>query len=81
MTALTFQEIIMRLDAYWADQGCLSCSRTTSRSAPAPTHPATFLRVLGPEPWTSPTRAVPPPRRWPLRREPEPLCSTTSSTR
>ena len=33
MSAMTFQDIILALSRYWADQGACSCSPTTSRSA------------------------------------------------
>jgi glycyl-tRNA synthetase len=51
MTALTFQEIIMRLDAYWASQGCLVVQPYDLEVGAGTGAPSTFLRVLGPEPW------------------------------
>jgi len=52
MTALTFQEIIMRLDAFWAAQGCLVMQPYDTEVGAGTAAPSTFLRVLGPEPWS-----------------------------
>lgn len=46
-----FQEIIMRLSRYWADQGCLVQEPYDVEVGAGTMAPATFLRVLGPEPW------------------------------
>ena len=62
MTALTFQEIIMRLDAYWAAQGCLVVQPYDVEVGAGTAAPSTFLRVLGPEPWSV---AYPQPSRRP----------------
>jgi glycyl-tRNA synthetase alpha chain len=48
---LTFQEIIMRLQAYWAREGCLVLPPYDVEKGAATFHPATCLRCLGPEPW------------------------------
>jgi glycyl-tRNA synthetase alpha chain len=48
---LTFQEIILRLQAYWARQGCLVLPPYDLEKGAATFHPATCLRCLGPEPW------------------------------
>jgi glycyl-tRNA synthetase len=62
MTALTFQEIIMRLDAYWAAQGCVVAQPYDIEVGAGTAAPSTFLRVLGPEPWSV---AYPQPTRRP----------------
>ena len=62
MTGLTFQEIIMRLDAYWAGQGCLVVQPYDVEVGAGTAAPSTFLRVLGPEPWSV---AYPQPSRRP----------------
>jgi glycyl-tRNA synthetase len=62
MTGLTFQEIIMRLDAYWANQGCLVVQPYDVEVGAGTAAPSTFLRVLGPEPWSV---AYPQPSRRP----------------
>jgi glycyl-tRNA synthetase len=49
--ALTFQEVIIRLQRYWADQGCLIWQPYNIQVGAGTMNPATFLRVLGPEPW------------------------------
>lgn len=48
---LTFQEIIMRLERFWADQGCLIWQPYNVQVGAGTMNPATVLRVLGPEPW------------------------------
>jgi len=48
---VTFQEVIRRLEAYWADQGCLLQQPYDLEVGAGTMNPATFLRVLGPEPW------------------------------
>jgi glycyl-tRNA synthetase alpha chain len=49
--APTKQEIIMRLHDYWARQGCVLVQPYNSEVGAGTLNPATFLRVLGPEPW------------------------------
>lgn len=48
---LTFQETIMRLQAFWARQGCIVLPPYDLEKGAATFHPATCLRCLGPEPW------------------------------
>ncbi len=48
---LSFQEVIMRLDRYWADHGCLIWQPYSEKLGAGTANPATTLRVLGPEPW------------------------------
>jgi len=50
---MTFQEIIHRLQEYWARQGCLVVQPYDLEKGASTFNPATFLRVLGPEPWAS----------------------------
>ena len=47
----SFQEVIMRLDRYWADYGCLIWQPYSEKLGAGTANPATTLRVLGPEPW------------------------------
>jgi len=49
--ALDFQSIIMKLQEFWADRGCLIWQPYYSQVGAGTMNPATFLRVLGPEPW------------------------------
>ena len=48
---LTFQEVLLRLQRYWADQGALIWLPYSEKVGAGTMNPATFLRVLGPEPW------------------------------
>ncbi len=50
---MTFQEIILTLEKYWAKQGCLIMQPYDTEVGAGTFHPATFLRVLGPEPWNA----------------------------
>jgi glycyl-tRNA synthetase len=48
---LTFQEIILRLQEFWAREGCLIWQPYNEKVGAGTGNPATFLRVLGPEQW------------------------------
>jgi glycyl-tRNA synthetase len=48
---LSFQEIMLTLQAYWSKQGCLIWQPYYSQVGAGTYNPATYLRVLGPEPW------------------------------
>ncbi|MCC6685356.1 MAG: glycine--tRNA ligase subunit alpha [Fimbriimonadaceae bacterium] len=48
---VTFQEIIRRLDEYWAAQGCAILQGYDVEVGAGTMHPATTLRCLGPESW------------------------------
>jgi len=50
---MTFQDIIQTLQKFWADQGCLVVQPYDLEKGASTFNPATFLRVLGPEPWAS----------------------------
>ncbi len=47
----TFQEIILTLQRYWSNQGCVLLQPYDMEVGAGTFHPATFLRALGPEPW------------------------------
>ena len=47
----TFQEIILRLQAFWDQQGCALLQPYDMEVGAGTSHTATFLRALGPEPW------------------------------
>lgn len=49
--SLTFQQVIMRLERFWADHGCLIWQPYSEKVGAGTMNPATVLRVLGPEPW------------------------------
>jgi len=53
MPAPTFQELITRLNAYWAEQGCVLIQPLDLEVGAGTFHPATFLRALGPEAWNA----------------------------
>jgi len=48
---LDFQTIIMTLQRFWAEQGCLIWQPYYTQVGAGTYNPATYLRVLGPEPW------------------------------
>ena len=48
---LSFQEVIMRLERFWAEHGCLIWQPYNVQVGAGTMNPATVLRVLGPEPW------------------------------
>jgi glycyl-tRNA synthetase alpha chain len=48
-----FQELIFRLQDYWARQGCVILQPYDLEVGAGTMHPATFLRALGPEPWNA----------------------------
>ncbi len=48
---MTFQELVFALERYWAGRGCLIQQPYDLEVGAGTFHPATFLRVLGPEPW------------------------------
>ena len=50
---ITFQQLITRLNAYWAEQGCVLIQPLDLEVGAGTFHPATFLRALGPEPWNA----------------------------
>ncbi len=51
MASLSFQDVIMKLHQFWADQGCVLWQPYNIQLGAGTGNPATLLRVLGPEPW------------------------------
>jgi len=49
----TFQGLILALQHYWADQGCVIIQPLDLEVGAGTFHPATFLRSIGPEPWNA----------------------------
>ena len=49
--APSFQELILRLHAFWAGQGCVILQPYDVEMGAGTFHPATTLRALGPKPW------------------------------
>ncbi|HAC35083.1 MAG TPA: glycine--tRNA ligase subunit alpha [Gammaproteobacteria bacterium] len=50
---LTFQDMLLQLQQYWARQGCVLLQPYDMEVGAGTFHPATFLRSLGPEPWSA----------------------------
>ena len=48
---MNFQEIILSLQRFWSDRGCVIQQPYGIEVGAGTFNPATFLRVLGPEPW------------------------------
>jgi glycyl-tRNA synthetase alpha chain len=48
----TFQALIFALERYWADRGCIIMQPYDMEVGAGTFHPATFLRSIGPEPWS-----------------------------
>ncbi len=49
--AKSFQEIILTLQQFWSDNGCLILQPYDTEKGAGTMSPHTFLRVLGPAPW------------------------------
>jgi glycyl-tRNA synthetase alpha chain len=49
---MNFQKLIMALEKYWADNGCLIQQPYDLEVGAGTFNPATLLRTLGPEPWS-----------------------------
>jgi glycyl-tRNA synthetase alpha chain len=49
--ALNYQDMIARLQGYWAERGCVLMQPYHTELGAGTFNPATFLRCLGPEPW------------------------------
>src|SRR5579883_1021524 len=48
---MTFQDLVLGLERYWAARGCVIAQPYDLEVGAGTMHPATFLRALGPEPW------------------------------
>jgi glycyl-tRNA synthetase alpha chain len=51
--ATTFQGLILALQQYWAEQGCVVLQPLDMEVGAGTFHPATFLRSIGPETWNA----------------------------
>jgi glycyl-tRNA synthetase alpha chain len=49
--APSFQDLILKLERFWADQGCVILQPYDIEMGAGTFHPATALRSLGPKPW------------------------------
>ena len=59
--ALNFQNLVLNLQKFWADYGCIIEQPYDIEKGASTMNPATFLKALGPEPWH--TAMVEPCRR------------------
>lgn len=50
-TPQTFQDLILKLQSFWAKQGCVLIQPLDLEVGAGTFHPATFLRAIGPENW------------------------------
>ena len=48
---MTFQEVVLKLQDFWAKKGCAIVQPYDTEKGAATFHPATFLRCLGSKPW------------------------------
>jgi len=49
----SFQQLILTLQSYWAERGCALLQPYDMEVGAGTSHTATFLRALGPEPWSA----------------------------
>lgn len=61
-TFISLQDIILKLERFWATKGCITDQPYDVEMGAATFHPSTFLRAIGPEPWRA---AYPQPCRRP----------------
>jgi|TARA_R110000772_G_scaffold48719_2_gene111272 glycyl-tRNA synthetase alpha chain len=50
---LSFQDLILTLQQFWAEQGCVILQPLDMEVGAGTFHPATFLRAIGPESWNA----------------------------
>ncbi len=50
---MTFQDLILKLQTYWARHGCVLVQPLDMEVGAGTFHWATFLRAIGPEPWNA----------------------------
>jgi len=48
---MNFQDVILKLQTYWSERGCLLVQPYDVEVGAGTFNPATFLRSIGPEPW------------------------------
>ena len=49
---MDFQAMVLKLQAYWARHNCILLQPYDMEKGAGTMNPATFLRTLGPEPWS-----------------------------
>ena len=77
----TFQGLILALQNYWAEQGCVVLQPYDMEMGAGTFHTATFLRALGPETWNA--AYVQPSRRPKMAAtvKTRTVCNTTISSK
>ena len=50
---MNFQDLILNLHQFWSERNCLICQPYDIEVGAGTFNPATFLRVIGPEPWNA----------------------------
>ena len=53
MSKLTVQEMILTLQKFWSDNGCMLMQAYDTEKGAGTMSPYTFLRAIGPEPWNA----------------------------
>ena len=53
VTKPTFQQVILTLQHFWGDRGCVLLQPYDLEVGAGTSHTATFLRAIGPEPWNA----------------------------
>jgi glycyl-tRNA synthetase alpha chain len=53
LTVQTFQGLILTLQRFWAEHGCVLMQPYDMEMGAGTFHPATFIRAIGPEPWNA----------------------------
>ena len=48
---MNFQDMVLRLQSYWSEKGCILVQSYDSEKGARTLNPNTFLRSLGKEPW------------------------------
>ncbi len=77
----TFQDLILALQNYWAEQGCVVLQPYDMEVGAGTFHTATFLRAIGPETWNAAYVQPPPPPPTVATARTPTACSTTTSFR
>src|ERR1700726_136109 len=49
----TFQDLLLALQHFWSARGCVILQPYDMEGGAGTAHPATFLRSIGPEPWSA----------------------------
>ena len=49
----SFQDLILQLQQFWAERGCVIAQPYDMPMGAGTFHPSTFLRAIGPEPWSA----------------------------